>query len=81
MLQKTDTKLGDYIDSSDTIKPNHAAIARKAYRKAVNDRSSVYTLYLLAAKHKIGLLAIGNIILVLNWAFPAWPEVIKSIVR
>lgn len=34
--------------------------------------------WLLVKRHKVAILAIGNIILVLNWAFPAWPTFVRS---
>lgn len=56
------------------------AVSNKVYRKAVNQHSTIYTLWLLAVKHKVGLLAIGNIILVLNWALPEWPQLLMGII-
>lgn len=35
--------------------------------------------WLLVKRHKVGLLAIGNIVLVLNWAFPAWTSFVASL--
>lgn len=52
-----------------------ASVALK-YAKQVNSFSLVW---ILLSRHKVGLLAIGNIILVLNWAFPAWPELVRAI--
>lgn len=77
-LTKTDTVLGNYIETG-SKKVNSKSAMRKAYRKAVDEQSSMYTLSLLAYKHKVGLLMLGNIILVLNWAFPMWTEFVKSI--
>lgn len=36
-------------------------------------------IWLLIKRHKVGLLAIGNVILLLNWAVPMWTEIVKSI--
>lgn len=38
-------------------------------------------IWLLVKRHKVGLLAIGNIVLVLNWVFPAWTTFVSSLVR
>lgn len=54
------------------------AIDRKAYARNVEKHNSAYTLWLLACKHRVGLLTTGNIILVLNWAIPEWPTIIRS---
>lgn len=55
------------------------AVERKLYANSVNQTSSLYTLWLLAWKHRVGLLAMGNVILVLNWAIPEWPTMLRSI--
>lgn len=36
-------------------------------------------IWLLIKRHKVGLLSVGNVILLLNWAVPAWPEIVKSL--
>lgn len=36
-------------------------------------------LWLLVKRHKIALLAIGNIILVLNWILPEWPQMVLGL--
>lgn len=36
-------------------------------------------LWIVLKRHRVGLLAAGNVVLVLNWAIPAWPEIIKSL--
>lgn len=56
------------------------AIMQKAYKSAVVNHSTLYTLWLLALKHKVGLLAVGNIILVLNWALPEWPAMVLGLI-
>lgn len=37
--------------------------------------------WLLVKRHKVAILGLGNIILVLNWAFPAWTSVIGSFIH
>jgi hypothetical protein len=41
--------------------------------------STTSLIWLLVKRHKVQLLAVGNIVLVLNWAFPAWPQLIATI--
>lgn len=36
-------------------------------------------LWLLIKRHKVALLAIGNIVLVLNTVVPMWPNMLKSL--
>lgn len=36
-------------------------------------------LWILVKRHKVGLLAVGNIVLVLNYVFPAWPTFVQSL--
>lgn len=70
----------DYIDDNQPLKVDGRTVAKKAYRQAVNNRSTIYTLWLLAVKHRLALLAIGNIILVLNWALPEWPQMVLGLI-
>lgn len=71
---------GKYIDTPQLSKVDGRTVAKKAYKQAVNNRSTFYTLWLLAVKHKTGLLVMGNIILVLNWAFPEWPQMVLGLI-
>lgn len=41
--------------------------------------STLSLIWLLVRRHKVGLLAIGNIVLVLNWTVPEWPTIVKSL--
>jgi hypothetical protein len=68
-----------YIKTGKKEASDLTSILRKEYKKQVNNRSSIYTLWLLAIKHKIGLMMIGNIVLVLNWVMPEWPQVVLSL--
>lgn len=49
--------------------------------KAASSLSTGSLVWLLVKRHKVGILAFGNIVLVLNWAFPAWTSVIGSFVH
>ena len=78
-LTKQEVATSDFIDSDAPSKVDGRTIAKKAYKQSVNRNSTIYTLWLLAVKHKIGLLAIGNIVLVLNWVFPEWTTFVLSL--
>lgn len=47
--------------------------------KAAEQLSTPAIVWLLAKRHKVGLLAVGNVVLVLNWIFPEWPTLVKSL--
>lgn len=47
--------------------------------KSAQELSSLRLVWILLTRHKVGLLTVGNIILVLNWAIPAWPQIVKSL--
>jgi hypothetical protein len=78
-LAKTEVPASAYIKTGKKEASDLTSILRKEYKKQVNNRSSIYTLWLLAIKHKIGLMMIGNIVLVLNWVMPEWPQVVLSL--
>lgn len=52
---------------------------RQVNLQAANQLGTPSLLWLLVKRHKVAILAIGNVILVLNWAIPAWPQIIRSI--
>lgn len=35
--------------------------------------------WILLKRHKVAILAAGNVILVLNWAVPEWPQIARSL--
>lgn len=41
---------------------------------------SARLLWLLVYRHRVGLLLIGNIVLVLNWVFPPWPQIVLGLI-
>lgn len=79
-LVKQEVAPSAYIDSVKLTKTSGKAVVNKAYRQAVNNRNTTLTLWLLAMKHKVALLAIGNIILVLNWMLPEWPQMVLGLI-
>jgi len=48
--------------------------------KMASQLSTSSLLWLVVKRHKVGLLAIGNVVLVLNWAFPEWPQLVLGLV-
>lgn len=40
---------------------------------------SLRLLWILVNRHKVGILLVGNIVLVLNWAIPEWPTIVRSL--
>lgn len=69
-----------FIETGKKEISNPAQVNRKMYRRTVENHSTTYTLYALAMKHKVFLLSIGNIVLVLNWVFPAWTQLVLSLI-
>lgn len=63
-----------------TIKINKKVDGKTTALKIANQVSTGSLVWLLVKRHKVGLLAIGNIILVLNWAFPAWPDMLLGLI-
>lgn len=61
------------------IRPsNTRAISKTLLLKGASQLSTPSLLWLLVKRHKVAILATGNIVLVLNWAVPAWTEIVKS---
>lgn len=79
-LTKTADQAMKYEQSGKEAISDFAAVERKAYKKLITKHSTIYTLWLLAVKHKVGLLAIGNMVLVANWIFPAWPQMVLGLI-
>lgn len=78
-LAKPEIADSQFIDTPTLSKIDGRTVAKKAYKQAVNNRSTTYTLWLLAVKHRVALLAIGNIVLVLNFALPEWPAMMLGL--
>lgn len=53
--------------------------SKRAATKAAEMLSTSAILWLLVKRHKVAILATGNVILVLNWAIPAWPNIVRSL--
>ena len=81
MLAQTKTTDGMHYEAAGKKEISNASeVNRKIYRKAVERHSTAYTLWILVLKHKVPLLVLGNVILVLNWAFPEWFQLVLSLI-
>lgn len=63
----------------EAVNPRLDTISTKMLVKAAKRLPTWRLLLICIVQQKIPLLVAGNVLLVLNWAFPAWPELIKSI--
>ena len=64
------------------LKVNRQSVGKTAKKQAVKTAETLTTgrlLWIVIVRHRVGLLMVGNCILVLNWAFPMWTEFVKSI--
>jgi hypothetical protein len=75
-LTKTASQAMQYEAASKPSKPNGKTMALKVAGQV----GTASLLWLLVKRHKVGLLAIGNIVLLLNWAFPEWPQIVLGLV-
>lgn len=53
---------------------------KKTAIKIASQLNTSSLIWLLVKRHKVGILALGNIVLVLNWAFPEWVQLVKSVI-
>lgn len=67
-------KTGTQIKVHDGNEPD----ARKMALKVAEQVGTPSLIWLLAKRHKVALLAIGNVILLLNWIFPFWTELVTG---
>lgn len=61
-------------------KPSNIAVNGEKQR-ILNNFSTPYILWHIVKRHKVALLAIGNIILLLNWAVPAWTSILSALLN
>lgn len=54
---------------------------KKAMLKVADRLSSGSLVWLLVKRHKVAILAIGNIILLLNVAVPQWTEFVRAFIH
>lgn len=76
-LTKQEVPASAYIKTGNKLasKGNSKRVAIKLAEELSTSR----LLWIVTKRHKTGLLAIGNIVLVLNWAFPEWTQLVKSL--
>jgi hypothetical protein len=66
------------------VSGNKGASKGTGKRVAIKSAESLSTsrlLWILVTRHKVALLALGNIVLVLNWAIPEWTTIVVSLVK
>jgi hypothetical protein len=68
-----------YEETPISKKPSGAAI-KKARKLTLDSYSTSAMLWHLVKRHKVALLAIGNIVLVLNWALPEWTSMVLGLI-
>lgn len=66
-------------DAPKTITPSKGT-AKKQCLKIADQLGTGSLVWLLVKRHKVALLALGNVVLVLNWAFPEWPQLVRSLI-
>lgn len=53
---------------------------KRAAIKVAERLSTPRLLWIVVTRHKVGLLSIGNIILILNFIFPAWFDLVLGMI-
>lgn len=62
------------------VKNNIKDAVKAEAKKIIEDQTTLSLIWVIIKRHKVGILAIGNIVLVLNWVFPAWFDVLRSLI-
>lgn len=75
-LAKTD---GMAYEASGTKTPSKNT-GKRAALKMADQLGTPSLTWLLVKRHKVALLALGNIILVMNWMLPEWPQMMLGLV-
>lgn len=76
-LTKSEVAPSDFIKTG--LKSPSKGTAKRAAIKIADQLNTSSLVWLLVKRHKVAILAVGNIVLVLNWVFPAWPELVRSL--
>lgn len=66
-------------DAPKTITPSKGT-AKKQCLKIANQLNTSSLIWLLVKRHKVAILALGNVVLLLNWVFPEWPQLVRSLI-
>lgn len=60
-------------------KPSQTAV-KKAVSNELDQYKTGRILWHLVKRHKLAISVTLNIIFVINWALPAWPSIVKSLI-
>lgn len=58
--------------------PSNTSV-RKEKERELSRHTQVGIIWHLLKRDKVFLLSVGNIVLVLNFVFPAWPQLLRSV--
>ena len=78
-LAKSEVADSDFIRTGNK-KPSKN-IGKKTIIKAVDQLGTPTLLWLIVRRHKVGLLALGNIVLVMNFVLPEWFDMVIGLVK
>lgn len=78
-LTKSEVAQNDYIKTGN--KAASKGTAKQLTIKAANQLSTSSLIWLIVKRHKVGLLAIGNIVLVMNFVLPEWPQMALGLIN
>ncbi len=76
----TNTKTEGMKYELDKVDKKKVSDPKRALIKEAEQLSTLTLLWVIVKRHKVGLLLIGNIILVLNYVFPAWFTFLTSLI-
>lgn len=61
------------------VKAPSKDIGQNVLVNAAKRLSTMRLLWIIIVRHKVAILATGNVLLVLNWAIPMWPNMVISL--
>lgn len=79
-MSATTLKAGALVEDAPKKITASRGVARKQALKIADQLGTASLAWLLVKRHKIAFLTAGNVVLVLNWVFPAWTELVKSFI-
>jgi hypothetical protein len=68
------------ISKAMTYEETPVKICKKLNNRELERMSSFYLVWFLMKRHKVAIFVTGDVILVLNYIFPAWFELVKSVI-
>lgn len=69
----------NYESTKVSKKPSQTAV-KKAVAKELDQFNTSRILWYLVKRHKLAISVTLNVILIVNWALPAWPSIVRSLV-